>query len=36
MVGATGPRWRLMVLLGAFATLRPEELACVHGNVWRH
>jgi integrase len=24
---AVGPRWRLMVLLGAFATLRPEELA---------
>ncbi|SCK24845.1 Site-specific recombinase XerD [Streptomyces sp. WMMB 714] len=24
---AMGPRWRLMVLLGAFATLRPEELA---------
>lgn len=24
---AIGPRWRLMVLLGAFATLRPEELA---------
>ncbi|GAA4857216.1 site-specific integrase [Kitasatospora terrestris] len=22
-----GPRWRLMVLLGAFTTLRPEELA---------
>jgi integrase len=22
-----GPRWRLMVLLGAFASLRPEELA---------
>ncbi|MFF5570742.1 tyrosine-type recombinase/integrase [Streptomyces luteogriseus] len=24
---AMGPRWRLMVLLGAFACLRPEELA---------
>ncbi|GHJ40488.1 site-specific integrase [Streptomyces sp. TS71-3] len=24
---AMGPRWRLMVLLGAFASLRPEELA---------
>lgn len=26
---AMGPRWRLMVLLGAFATLRPEELAAL-------
>lgn len=24
---AMGPRWRLMVLLGAFASMRPEELA---------
>lgn len=24
-----GPRWRMMVLLGAFATLRPEELAAL-------
>ncbi len=27
MADAVGPRWRLLVLLGAFATLRPEELA---------
>ncbi|MFE1293339.1 tyrosine-type recombinase/integrase [Streptomyces sp. NPDC058731] len=27
LADAMGPRWRLMVLLGAFASLRPEELA---------
>ncbi|MEU5798338.1 site-specific integrase [Streptomyces sp. NPDC047813] len=27
LADAMGPRWRLMVLLGAFAALRPEELA---------
>lgn len=37
-----GPRWRLMVLLGAFASMRPEELAELRrgdvdldaGSVW--
>ncbi|MFJ3667761.1 tyrosine-type recombinase/integrase [Streptomyces sp. NPDC090106] len=27
LADAMGPRWRLIVLLGAFASLRPEELA---------
>jgi integrase len=27
LADAVGPRWRLMVFLGSFATLRPEELA---------
>ncbi|MFE7810474.1 tyrosine-type recombinase/integrase [Streptomyces sp. NPDC057433] len=27
LADAMGPRWRLMFLLGAFASLRPEELA---------
>jgi integrase len=29
---AMGPRWRLMVFLGAFASLRPEELAELRRN----
>jgi integrase len=27
LVEAIGPRWRIMIFLGAFASLRPEELA---------
>ncbi|MCI0385096.1 site-specific integrase [Streptomyces sp. CNQ085] len=32
LADAVGPRWRLLVLLGAFATLRPEELAALRRN----
>ncbi|MFF0091521.1 tyrosine-type recombinase/integrase [Streptomyces canus] len=32
LADAMGPRWRLMVLLGAFASLRPEELAELRRN----
>lgn len=31
LADAIGPRWRLMVLLGAFASMRPEELAELRG-----